>query len=99
VAAKELRELVHLLDGQTLDARIGGMRCQAHLRPSQIGAQRLGVNAKKTCALGEREQGHVSFIRIKALFLKKCATLPSAFSGWVFSDNLARQHFLVLSHL
>ena len=31
----------------------------------------------------------VSFIRIKALFLKKCATLLRAFSGWVFSDNVA----------
>jgi len=41
----------------------------------------------------------LSFIEIKALFLKKCATLPSAFSGWVFSDNLARRRFLVLSHL
>ncbi len=41
----------------------------------------------------------VSFIRIKAPFLKKCATLPSAFSEWAFSDNVARRRFLVLSHL
>jgi hypothetical protein len=31
----------------------------------------------------------LSFIRIKALFLRKRATLPSAFSGWVFSHNVA----------
>jgi len=31
----------------------------------------------------------LSFIRIKALFLRKRATLPGAFSGWVFSHNVA----------
>jgi hypothetical protein len=48
---------------------------------------------------GESPHWFVSFIRIKALFLKKCATLLSAFSGGVFSDNVARRRFLVLSHL
>jgi hypothetical protein len=40
----------------------------------------------------------LSFIRIKTPFLSKCATLPSPFSGWAFSHNVARQHFLVLRH-
>ncbi len=33
--------------------------------------------------------GLLSFIRVKILFLKKPATLPSAFSGSAFSYNLA----------
>ncbi len=31
----------------------------------------------------------LSFIRIKTPFLRKCATSPSAFSGWAFSHNVA----------
>jgi len=33
--------------------------------------------------------GKLSFIKIKTLFLRKRATLPSAFSGWAFSHNVA----------
>jgi hypothetical protein len=40
----------------------------------------------------------LSFIRIKTLFPRKRATLSSAFSGWVFSHNVAWQHFLASRH-
>jgi hypothetical protein len=46
-----------------------------------------------------KHEQNVSFIRIKAPFLKKCAKLPSAFSEWAFSHNVSRRRFLVLSHL
>ena len=40
----------------------------------------------------------VSFILKNWLLLRKYATSPSAFSGWAFSHNLARQHYLVSRH-
>jgi hypothetical protein len=40
-------------------------------------------------SLGAQHAKQVSFIKVKNLFLKKLATLPSALSGSAFSYNLA----------
>jgi hypothetical protein len=42
---------------------------------------------------GVQGWGGMSFIRIKAPFLKKCARLPSAFSEWAFPDNVGEATF------
>ncbi len=60
-----------------------------HVSNAGLAPALFSGHSRLCIAFANRVVKGVSFIRIKTPFLRKCATSPSAFSGWAFSHNVA----------